>query len=582
MSASPPAAHPAPGRMSHREVLQSLTGLLMGMFVAILAGTVVSTSLPVIVADLHGDQTSYTWVITATLLATTISTPIWGKLADLLNRKLLLQLALAVFVLSSAVAGFSQDTTMLITMRVFQGLGGGGMAALSQIVMADIISPRERGRYMGLFGAVMALGTVGGPLAGGFITDAIDWRWNFFIALPFAVAAVILIQRTLHLPRFEPRKVRIDYAGIVLLSAGVSLLLIWVSLGGNTFAWASAATAWMVGGAVAALAAFVVVELKVPEPLISLKLFRNATFTLSVIASISVGVSMFGTAVFLAQYMQLARGANATQSGLMTIPMMAGLLVISTIAGALISKHGKWKGFVVTGSVLQAVGLFLLGTIHYDTNFVLVSLYMFLLGAGVGLVMQNLVLVVQNAVPQRELGVASSAVTFFRSLGGTAGMAALGALLAARVPELFAERSGQLQAALASLGTEGARIAQQFAGGTLPVVHELPEPVRGIIEGIYGDAVAQVFTVAAPLALATFLAAVFLPNLPLSTKTRHERVTEEKSAVGATAALASTPAVEPEAAVEQGTGLEDALLVRPQPMEEKPEGRRSGGGGEDG
>lgn len=582
MSSSPPAAeHPASTAMSHRQVLQSLTGLLMGMFVSILAATVVSTSLPVIVADLDGDQTSYTWVVTATLLATTISTPIWGKLADLLNRKLLLQLALAIFVLSSAIAGFSQDTTMLITMRVFQGLGGGGMAALSQIVMADIISPRDRGKYMGLFGAVMALGTVGGPLVGGFITDTINWRWNFFIALPFAVVAIYLIQWTLHLPRLEPRRVRIDYPGIVLLSAGVSLLLIWVSLAGNSFDWASAATVWMVGGAVAALAAFVAVELRAPEPLISLKLFRNATFTLSVIASLSVGVSMFGTAVFLAQYMQLARGANATQSGLMTIPMMAGLLIVSTVAGALISKRGKWKAFVVTGSVLQTAGLFLLGTIHYDTNFVLVSVFMFVLGAGVGMVMQNLVLVVQNAVPQADLGVASSAVTFFRSLGGTAGVAALGALLAARIPELFAERSNEIAAAIGALGAQGAEIAQGFASGTVPVVHELPEPLRGIIEGVYGDAVARVFLVAAPLGLLTFLAVVFLPNLPLSTKTRHERVTEEKAAsAGATAGLATTAVVEPESAVEAGAGLEDALAVRPHT--DGPEPRRGWQAGNNG
>ena len=394
--------------MTHRQVMQSLTGLLMGMFVSILAGTVVSTSLPVIVSDLKGDQTSYTWVVTATLLATTISTPIWGKLADLSNRKLLLQLSLLIFVIASAIAGFSQDTSMLITMRVFQGLGAGGLTALTQIVMADIISPRERGKYMGLFGAVMALGTVGGPLIGGFITDAVNWRWNFFIALPFAAVAIILIQKTLHLPVQAKRKVSIDYAGIVLLSAGVSLLLIWVSMAGKNFEWASSTTAWMVGGAVVALAAFVVVELKASEPIIPLTMFKNSTFTLSVVASISVGVSMFGTSVFLAQYMQLARGANATQSGLMTIPMMAGLLVVSTIAGSMISRFGKWKAIMVSGSVLQLVGLYLLGTIHYDTNFVLVSVYMFVLGAGLGMVMQNLVLIVQNAVTPAEIGVASS------------------------------------------------------------------------------------------------------------------------------------------------------------------------------
>lgn len=516
--------------MTHRQVMQSLTGLLMGMFVSILAGTVVSTSLPVIVSDLKGDQTSYTWVVTATLLATTISTPIWGKLADLANRKLLLQLSLLVFVIASAIAGFSQDTNMLITMRVFQGLGAGGLTALTQIVMADIISPRERGKYMGLFGAVMALGTVGGPLIGGFITDAINWRWNFFIALPFAAVAIILIQKTLHLPAQAKRKVSIDYAGIVLLAAGVSLLLIWVSLAGKDFDWVSATSAWMVGGAVVALVAFVIVEFKASEPIIPLTMFKNRTFTLSVIASISVGVSMFGTSVFLAQYMQLARGANATQSGLMTIPMMAGLLIISTIAGAMISKKGKWKAIMVVGSVLQLVGLYLLSTIHYDTNFVLVSVYMFLLGAGLGMVMQNLVLIVQNAVTPAEIGVASSGIAFFRSLGGTIGVSVLGALMATKVADLMASKSAELGAAIAALGEKGKGIGAALASGNIPSVHTLPDSVRIIIESSYGDAVAYVFMVATPLSLLTILAIAFMPNLALSNQTRKQREESDAAA----------------------------------------------------
>lgn len=519
--------------MTHRQVMQSLTGLLMGMFVSILAGTVVSTSLPVILSDLHGDQTAYTWVVTATLLATTVSTPIWGKLADLTNRKLLLQLSLLIFVVASAIAGFSQDTSMLITMRVFQGLGAGGLTALTQIVMADIISPRERGKYMGLFGAVMALGTVGGPLIGGFITDAINWRWNFFVALPFAVVAIILIQKTLRLPPQSKRKVSIDYAGIVLLSAGISLLLIWVSLAGSQFDWASTPSFLMVGGAVVALLVFVFVEFKVSEPILPLTMFKNRTFTLAVIASISVGVSMFGTSVFLAQYMQLARGANATQSGLMTIPMMAGLLIVSTVAGALISKFGKWKAIMVIGSVLQLVGLYLLGTIHYDSNFILVSLYMFLLGAGLGMVMQNLVLIVQNAVTPAEIGVASSGIAFFRSLGGTIGVSVLGALMATKVVNLMSSKAADLQAALAGLGDKGKEIGAALASGNIPAVHTLPDSVRSIIESSYGDAVAYVFMIAAPLSILTILAIAFMPNLPLSSQTRQER-TESDAAANAT------------------------------------------------
>ncbi|MCU1425801.1 MAG: transporter, partial [Microbacteriaceae bacterium] len=329
--------------MSHKQVLESLSGLLLGMFVSILAGTVVATSLPIIISDLDGDQSAYTWVVTSTLLATTVSTPLWGKFADLFNRKLLIQLALAIFVIGSAAAGFSQDTNTLIVFRVFQGLGGGGLAALSQIIMADIISPRDRGKYAGLFGGVMAIGTVGGPLLGGLVTDSFGWRWNFFIALPIAIVAIILLQRTLHLPKHPKRKVHIDYLGAVLIAAGVSLLLIWVSLAGSNFEWLSATSLVMVGGAVVLLLAAVLVEFKVPEPIIPLSMFKNRTFTLAVVASISVGVSMFGTSVFLSQYMQLARGATPTQSGLLTIPMMAGLLIASTIFGGIISKRGNWK-----------------------------------------------------------------------------------------------------------------------------------------------------------------------------------------------------------------------------------------------
>ncbi|WP_156743614.1 MDR family MFS transporter [Occultella aeris] len=534
--------------MTHAEVLQALTGLLLAMFVSMLASTVVGTSLPVIVSDLGGSQTSYTWVITATLLATTVSTPIWGKLADLFNRKFLLQLALVIFVVASAAAGFSQDTSMLIGMRVIQGLGAGGLAALTQIVMADIVSPRERGRYMGLFSGVMALGIVGGPLLGGFLTDTINWRWNFFVGVPVAIVAIVMLQKTLHLPAIRRRTVKIDFLGVVLLAAGVSLLLIWVSLAGTQFEWASATTAWMVGGAVVALVALVFVELRADEPIIPMSMFKNRTYTFSVLGSIAVGVAMFGTSVFLAQYMQLARGASATQSGLMTIPMAAGMLILSAVVGAVITRTGVWKRYMVLGSILFTAGLLLLSTIAYDTNFALVSLYMFMLGAGVGMVMQNLVLVVQNAVPPEEIGVASSGVAFFRSLGGTIGIAVLGTVLADKVTELLTARQTELFGAIAALGDEGTPIADGLAAGTIPAVHSLPESVKVIIESVYGEAVAHVFLVAAPLALLSIVAVALLPNLPLSNQTRHEREldeagTAEAELVGVAAASAGVATV---------------------------------------
>ncbi|MFC5929333.1 MDR family MFS transporter [Cryobacterium melibiosiphilum] len=511
----------ADGTMTHRQVLEALSGLLLGMFVSILAGTVVSTSLPVIIADLGGGQSSYTWVITATLLATTVSTPIWGKFADLFNRKLLIQLSLVIFVLGSALAGFSQDTGTLIGFRVLQGLGAGGLAALSQIIMADIISPRDRGKYAGLFGAVMALGTVGGPLIGGVITDAFGWRWNFFIALPVAIVAIVLLQRTLRLPTRAKRAVKIDYLGAVLIAGGVSLLMIWVTLAGTNFEWASLTTLVMVGGAVLLLVAAVIVEATVDEPIIPLAMFRNHTFSIATVASISVGVSLFGTSLFLSQYMQLARGATPTQSGLLTIPMMGGFLVSSTAFGMLISRTGKWKAIMVTGSVLVVTGQVLLGTLTSTTSLVLVGVYMFVLGAGLGSLMQNLVLVVQNAIDVKTLGVATSGITFFRSLGGTVGVSVLGSVLGTVVTDGIRRGVGALEPA------QQAAAGSVLGSGTIPDISELPRVLQVVVEAAYGSGAGTVFLLGAPLALVTVIMVAVLPNIPLGGKTAIARAHAE-------------------------------------------------------
>lgn len=515
---------PEKPKMSHRQVLEALSGLLLGMFVSMLASTVVSTSLPVIIHDLDGNQTAFTWVVTATLLTTAISTPIWGKLADLTNRKVLFQAAIAIFVLATAAAGFSQNPEMLIACRAVQGLGAGGLAALSQVIMADIISPRERGRYMGLFGAVMAVATVGGPLLGGVITDAFGWRWNFFVALPIAVAALIIVQKTLHIPAHARRTVTIDYLGIVLLAGSVSSLLIWVSLAGSSFDWWSLATVLMVGGAIVGTVLFILVELKAKEPLVPLSLFRNRTFTLSVVASIATGIAMFGASVFLSQYMQLARGATPTEAGLMTIPMIAGLLLSSMGIGALISRTGVWKPFLIVGSLSLIAGSYLLSTIHYDTDFTLVSIYMFLLGAGVGMTMQNLVLIVQNTSKPTEIGVASSGVTFFRSLGGTIGVSVMGAALATRVGDLVADRTADIQAAIMSLGDQAQHWATQLQSGSIPAVASMPDALRVVFEDIYANGISHSFLIAVPFAILSLIAILFLPNKPLTRMTTSERL----------------------------------------------------------
>jgi EmrB/QacA subfamily drug resistance transporter len=509
--------------MTHRQVLESLSGLLMGLFVAVLASTVVATSLPRIISDLKGDQTAYTWVVVSTLLATTVSTPIWGKFADLFNRKMLVQVSLVIFVVGSALAGLSENTETLIVFRVIQGLGAGGLLSLVQVIISDIISPRERGRYVGLLGAVIAVGTAGGPLLGGVITDSIGWRWNFYVAVPFAVVGLILIQRTLRLPSRPARVVSIDYAGALLIAAGVSLLLIWVSLAGNQFGWNSLISWGMAVGSVLLLVAAVIVEINVKEPILPITLFKDRTFTLVVVASLTVGVALFSSSVFLSQYWQLSRGANPTQSGLLSLPQVIGSLVASTLIGVVISRTGKWKRWMVLGASLLTAGLALMSTIRLDTEIVYVSVYLALMGLGLGMVMQNLVLVVQNSVDVRQLGAASSAVAFFRSLGGTLGVSVLGAVLASRVSTIVGEGIGSIDVPASEL--------KALATGTIPNVSELSKPVRDLVEGAYGQGIGEIFLIAAPLAFITLLAIVFLPKAELGTKTGIEQLAETEAEI---------------------------------------------------
>ncbi|MGC4767380.1 MDR family MFS transporter [Micromonospora sp. DT44] len=505
---SAPTTTPGAEPMSHRQTLEALSGLLLVLFVAMLSSTVVSTALPKIIGALNGSQTQYTWVVTATLLTATATTPIWGKLADLFNKKLLIQVAIVVFLLGSVIAGFSQSAGQLIAARAFQGIGVGGLQALVQVAIAAMIPPRERGRYNGYLGGVMAVATVGGPLLGGLIVDTswLGWRWCFFVGVPVAVVALILLQVTLHLPTFRRDNVKIDYLGASLIAAGVSLLLIWISFVDSSFAWVSWQSAAMVAGSLLLLALAVWVESRAAEPVVPLAIVREHTTALAILGSLAVGMAMFGGAVFLGQYFQIGRGYSPTEAGLLTIPLMAGVLGSSIVAGRLITRTGRIKPYIVTGSITLVVGFGLLGIIDHETSLVLVGVGMFIVGTGVGMTMQNLVLAVQNTVALKDIGAASASVAFFRSLGGAVGVSVLGAVLAHRVTD-------QITRDLAAAG-----IPTSGSGGDSNLnITALPEGVQHIVRAAYGDATGHIFLISAAIGVVGVIAALLLRPVTLRT-----------------------------------------------------------------
>ena len=501
-----PAAEQA-GQMSHREVLTALSGLLLAMFVAMLSSTVVTNALPRIVTDLDGSQTGYTWVVVATLLTMTASTPLWGKASDLMSKKILVQSALFVFTVGSLVAAIAPSMEVLIGARVVQGVGVGGLTALVQVVIASMVSPRERGRYSGYIGAVFAVATVSGPLLGGLVVDSpLGWRGCFLLALPFALAALVVLQRTLHLPVVR-REVKVDWLGGTLIVGGVSILLVWVSLAGQQFAWVSTPTALLLLAGVLVIAAAVYVEARLAsEPVIPLRLFRDRTVALATAAGVMIGLSMFGATVYLSQYFQLARGMSPTEAGLMSIAMVGGLLVSSIYSGRRITATGRWKHFLVGGTALLVVGMALLGSIDAETPLLQVGVFMAVVGVGLGATMQNLVLAVQNTVASADLGAASSTVAFFRSMGGSVGVSVLGAVLAHQV-------AGEVRDGLAGRGVT----TSEHQSHDIPDLSTLPAPVRDIYEHAFGTAVGHIFLISVPFAILALVCVVLIREVPLRT-----------------------------------------------------------------
>jgi EmrB/QacA subfamily drug resistance transporter len=510
-------ATPIPA-LTHRQIMTVLAGLMLGMLVAALSQTVVATALPTIVGELGG-QDKLAWVVSATLLTSTASTPIWGKLSDLYGRKLLYQCAIGVFLAGSALSGFAQGIEELIAFRAVQGVGIGGLIALAQAIIGDIVAPRQRGRYQGYVGSVFGIATVAGPLIGGFLVDTLSWRWCFFVAIPIGIAALVVTERVLRLP-FPRYEHAIDYVGAGLIFGGVGAILLVLSLPGEEFAWASAPTYLLAGLGLALLGAAVGWERRAPEPIIPPRLFANRTFVLTSVAGFTVGVATFGGIVYLPQYLQIVKNQSPTDSGLLMLPLMVSLLTTSIASGRVITRTGRYKPFPIAGLALASVGLFLLSRLHADSSLVTAGLYMAIVGLGIGMVMQVLVLAVQNAVDRRDLGAATSASTFFRAMGGAVGVAFFGALLSHRL-------RGLLPDLLANAGAAGAGTDSRRLLGTPDAIHQLPPPVRDAVVEAFAESLQTVFLAAVPFALAGFLVVLFLPELRLRSATDQPQAVAE-------------------------------------------------------
>ncbi|MFD4605746.1 MFS transporter [Streptomyces sp. NPDC058464] len=491
-----PKEHPVtPDAMTRPGIVPALSGLLLGYFVAVLSSTIVSTALPTILADLGGGQSAYTWIVTAALLAMTATTPLWGKLSDLFSKRLLVQLALVLYVVGNTAAGLAPSAAWLIACRAVMGIGAGGLSALAQVIIAALVPARDRGRYSGYLGATYAVGTVCGPLVGGLITQAgwLGWRWCFFLVVPLALTSMALLQKTLRLP-VEKRRVRVDWLGATLITSAVCLLMVWVTLAGDSYPWLSWQTGIMLGGVILLGLLFLAVESRASEPVLPLRLFRIRTVTLTAFAGAFVGVALFSGTVFISQYFQLARGRTPVAAGLMMLPLVTGLFLASVGSGRLISSTGRWRGLLVAGGLCLTCGLALLGRVRWQTPYWQIAGYEALVGIGIGLMMQNRVLVVQNRVAPPDLGSASSTVTFLRSLGGAVGVAALGAVLGARLARY--EHDG-----LKAIGDPMSSVASG---------DRLSAPVRDVVRNSYGHAIADVFGYAAGCALVALVLVLFV------------------------------------------------------------------------
>ncbi|WP_329014272.1 MFS transporter [Micromonospora rifamycinica] len=488
-----------------------LFGLMIAMMLAMLDNMIVSTALPRIVSE-FGGVNHFTWVVTAYVLGTTVSTPIWGKLGDLYGRKAVFLTSVVIFLIGSMLCGMSGSELLggtgngmveLIAFRALQGLGAGGLMVGVMAIIGDLVPPRERGRYQGMIAGIMAVAMVAGPLVGGFITDNLSWRWAFYVNLPLGGLALLILATTMHLPKYRTEH-KIDWLGAALLSVGITAIVLVTTWGGNEYDWTSPQILGLAVLALVSLVAFGLVERRVAEPILPLGLFANRNFTLISAIAFLLGFAMFGAMNFLPLYQQTVQGASATNSGLLLLPLMFGMLVVSLVVGRAITKTGRYRVYPIAGGVLMAAGMALLSRLEVDTGKVETSLYMVVLGAGMGFLMQTSMLIAQNSVEQRDLGAASGAATFFRSIGGSFGISLFGAVFANRLA--------------------GSTAGGAFDGGTgegrgldLEKLGELPAQARAAVLGGLSDAISHVFFWAMIITVAVPVLAWFIREIPLRT-----------------------------------------------------------------
>ncbi|RPF35325.1 MDR family MFS transporter [Streptomyces sp. TLI_185] len=480
-----------------------LLALMITMMLAMLDNMIVGTAMPTIVGDLGGLE-HLSWVVTAYTLATAASTPIWGKLGDMYGRKGAFMTSIVIFLIGSALSGMAQNMGELIGFRAIQGLGAGGLMVGVMAIIGDLIPPRERGKYQGMMAGVMALAMIGGPLVGGTITDNWGWRWSFYINLPLGVVSLGLISAVLHLPK-KRAKAGIDYLGVALLTVGITSTVLVTTWGGTEYAWTSARIMELIGIGVAALIGFVFWQTKAAEPIVPLHIFRSRNFTLMSVIGFITGFVMFGATLYLPLYQQSVQGASATNSGLLLLPMLGAMLVTSMVAGRVTTNTGRYKVFPVVGSVLMSVGLYLLSTMDTGTSRFTSGVFMAVVGLGMGCLMQVTMLVAQNSVEMKDMGVASSSTTLFRTLGSSFGVAIMGALFNNRVQHVMAERAGGL----------GAKITEKSAALDAKSLAKLPVEVRDAYQHAVSAGTHSAFLLGAVVAVGALVAAVFVKEVAL-------------------------------------------------------------------